>query len=240
MPRDYKRVLAWRKPAGRRRAARRGRSTFGVGIRAVVAAWVSHRVHARSPGQKRRRGRSPSASATGARSTCRVPAGAAGAGGALHGLRHPVLPPGLSARQPDSRLERPRLPRPVARGDRPAARDEQLPGVHRPPVSRAVRGRRACSASTTSRSTIKSIEAAIIERAFDEGWIVPRHPRAAHWQEGGRRRLRAGGPRGGRAVEPRRPPGDRLRAGRSHRRAAALRHSRVQAGEARPRPPARR
>ena len=39
---------------------------------------------------------------------------AAGAGRALHGLRHPVLPPGLPARQPDSRLERSGLPRPLA------------------------------------------------------------------------------------------------------------------------------
>ena len=42
------------------------------------------------------------------------------------------------------------------------------------------------------------------------------------------------------AAEPRRARGHRLRARRSHRRAAALRHSRVQDGEARPRSPARR
>ena len=35
--------------------------------------------------------------------------------------------------------------------DRAAARDEQLPRVHRPPVPGAVRRRRACSASTTTR-----------------------------------------------------------------------------------------
>ena len=65
---------------------------------------------------------------------------AQGSGGALHGLRHPVLPSGLPARQPDPRLERSRLPRPLAGGDRSAARDEQLPGVHRPAVPGAVRG----------------------------------------------------------------------------------------------------
>ena len=43
--------------------------------------------------------------------------------------------------QPDPRLERPRLPRPLAGRDPPAARDEQLPGVHRAPVPGAVRGR---------------------------------------------------------------------------------------------------
>ena len=64
---------------------------------------------------------------------------AAAAGRALHGLRHSVLPPGLPARQPDSRLERSRLSRPLARGDRAAARDQQLPGVHRPALPGAVR-----------------------------------------------------------------------------------------------------
>ena len=67
--------------------------------------------------------------------------GPARAGRALHGVRRAVLPQRLPARQPDPGLERPRLPRPLARGDRPAARDEQLPGVHRQAVPRAVRGR---------------------------------------------------------------------------------------------------
>ena len=68
-------------------------------------------------------------------------AGAARAGRALHGLRHPVLPLGLPARQPDPGLERPRLPRPLAGGDRRAPRHEQLPRVHRPHLPGAVRGR---------------------------------------------------------------------------------------------------
>ncbi len=42
--------------------------------------------------------------------------------------------------QPDPGLERPRLSRRLGAGDRPAARDEQLPRVHRPPVPGAVRG----------------------------------------------------------------------------------------------------
>ena len=58
----------------------------------------------------------------------------------MHGLRHPVLPPGVPAREPDPRLERPGLPRPVARRDRPPARHEQLPRVHRHPLPRPVRG----------------------------------------------------------------------------------------------------
>ena len=61
--------------------------------------------------------------------------------GALHGLRHPVLQQRLPARQPHPRLERPRLPRPLARRDRAAARHQQLPRVHRPAVPGAVRGR---------------------------------------------------------------------------------------------------
>ena len=60
--------------------------------------------------------------------------------GALHGLRHPVLQQRLPARQPHPRLERPRLPRPLARRDRPAARHQQLPRVHRPALPGAVRG----------------------------------------------------------------------------------------------------
>ena len=77
--------------------------------------------------------------ARGLRGVPRRPAGEAGR--ALHELRHPVLPPGLSAGQPHPGVERPRLPRRVARGDRAAARHEQLPGVHRDAVPGAVRGR---------------------------------------------------------------------------------------------------
>ncbi len=58
----------------------------------------------------------------------------------VHGLRHPVLQQRLPARQPHPRLERPRLPGPLARGHRPAARHQQLPRVHRAAVPGAVRG----------------------------------------------------------------------------------------------------
>ena len=64
----------------------------------------------------------------------------AAAGRPLHGLRHPVLQQRLPARQPHPRLERPRLPRPLARRDRAPARHQQLPRVHRPAVPGAVRG----------------------------------------------------------------------------------------------------
>ena len=65
--------------------------------------------------------------------------GASPPGRALHGLRRAVLPRGLPAGQPHPRLERPRLPRQVARGDRAAARDQQLPRVHRADLPGAVR-----------------------------------------------------------------------------------------------------
>ena len=74
------------------------------------------------------------------------------AGRAVHGLRHPVLPPGLPARQPDPRLERPGLPRPVARrrstGCTPPTTSPSSPARSARPPAR----RRACSGSTTTRS----------------------------------------------------------------------------------------
>ena len=76
--------------------------------------------------------------------------------------------------------------------------------------------------------TIKQIEVAIVNRAWDEGWIVPQPPRTRTGRTvavigvGPRRpRLRA-------AAEPRRPHGHRLRARRGGRRARALRRPRLQ------------
>ena len=60
---------------------------------------------------------------------------------ALHGLRRAVLPHRLPAHQHHSRLERPGLPRPLARSHPRAARHQQLPRVHRPHLSRALRSR---------------------------------------------------------------------------------------------------
>ena len=85
--------------------------------------------------------------------------------------------------------------------------------------------------------TIKAVEVTIIDRAFDEGWVVPAAAVDPHRQEGRGRGLRPGRAGGRRAAQPRRPPGDGLRARGPHRRAAPLRHPRVQDGEARPRPP---
>ena len=54
-------------------------------------------------------------------------------------MRRAVLPQRLPADQPDSRLERSGVPRPLARGRAPVARHQQLPGVHRPRLPGALR-----------------------------------------------------------------------------------------------------
>ena len=87
--------------------------------------------------------------------------------------------------------------------------------------------------------TIKSIELAIVDRAFDEGWVVAA---AADDRAPGRRsRSSARARRAGRsrAAQSRRPQRHGVRECRSHRRPAALRHPRVQDGEAGARSPAR-
>ena len=59
-----------------------------------------------------------------ARDHDRAVAGASsGAGVALHGLRHSVLPSGLPAREPDPRVERPRLSRPHRRRARACSQE---------------------------------------------------------------------------------------------------------------------
>ena len=61
-------------------------------------------------------------------------------GGALHGLRHPLLSQRLPGQQPDPGLERPRLSRRLAGGAPQPPLDQQFPGVHRPRLPGAVRG----------------------------------------------------------------------------------------------------
>ena len=147
-------------------------------------------------------GRCRCACATGSEVYEPFPRGQAEAPGrALHGLRHPVLQQRLPAREPHPRLERPRLPRPLARRDRAAPRHQQLPRVHRPPVPGAVRGR-----------------------------VRARHqPGPGHHQAGRGRDRRTGlerrVDRAGRADGADRPQGRgrRLRPRRSRRRAAAAR-----------------
>ena len=158
-------------------------------------------------------------------------------GRALHGLRHPVLPPGLPAGQPDPGVERPGLARRLGGGRRAAARDEQLPGVHRPALPGAVRDRLRAGHQPGPGDDQE-------RRGRDRRPRLGRRPGpspaagVALGRPRGRRRLRPG--RSGRrpAADPRRSHRRGLRARRQARRADALRHPRVQDGEALPRPPA--
>jgi glutamate synthase (NADPH/NADH) small chain len=82
---------------------------------------------------------------------------------------------GLPAGQPDPRLERPRLPRPLAR------RDRRLHATNNFPEFTG----RLCPAPCESACvlginqdpvTIKQVEVEIIDRAWDEGWVKPQVP----------------------------------------------------------------
>jgi glutamate synthase (NADPH/NADH) small chain len=86
----------------------------------------------------------------------------------------PFCHPRLSARQPDPRLERPRLPRPLGRGERAAPPHEQLPRVHGPPLSGPCEAACVLEINEGDAVTIKQVELAIVDRAWAEGWIVPR------------------------------------------------------------------
>jgi glutamate synthase (NADPH/NADH) small chain len=92
-----------------------------------------------------------------------------------------------------------------------------------------------CEASCTlniddNPVTIKSIECAIVDRGWQEGWIQPLVP----VQKTGKRVAVVGsGPAGLSCAQQ---FGDPVREGRSGRRPAALRHSRLQDGEAPYRP----
>ena len=87
---------------------------------------------------------------------------------------------------------------------------------------------------------IKQIELAIVDRGFEEGWIVPRPAADAHRAHRGGRS--APGPAGLAAAAELNRVGharDRLRARRGARRADALRRARLQAREVDHRPPRR-
>ena len=92
--------------------------------------------------------------------------------------------------------------------------------------------------------TIKQIEVSIVDRAWEEGWVVPRPPAAANRPHGRGRRLRPCRARVCAAAEPGRALGHRARARRSGRRARAVRRPGVQdreaADRAAPRPARRR
>ena len=85
--------------------------------------------------------------------------------------------------------------------------------------------------------TIKNVEVAIIDKAWDERRVTRPAAGVAHRQDGRGGRLRTGRSGGGTAADPGRAHGRGVRAGRRARRPAALRHPRVQDGEGGPRPP---
>ena len=99
-------------------------------------------------------------------------------GGALHGLRRAVLPQRLPARQPDPRLERPRLPRTASR-----TRSRELHATNNFPEFTGRLCPAPCEAACVleiregDAVTIKQIEHAIIDRAWEEGWVTPQPPR---------------------------------------------------------------
>ena len=87
--------------------------------------------------------------------------------------------------------------------------------------------------------TIKTIEAAIADRGFAEGWVAPERPAQEDRQARRGDRLRPGRHGLRAAARPRRPRRASLREERQGRRAAPLRHPRLQDGEADHRPPRR-
>ena len=106
-----------------------------------------------------------------------LPAGEdAGAGRALHGLRHPVLQQRLPARQRHPGLQRPRVPRQVGGRARPPALDQQLPRVHGPGLPRALRAGLRARHQRRTPVAIKQVEWEIVRRGWEEGWVRPVRP----------------------------------------------------------------
>ena len=161
MPRDYKRVHGRHQEGARRAACPLDEAVMASAHKLDDQAHGQGHRLPRDQARERPSGvRRRSASATGRRSTCPSrPDKLKKQGRALHGLRHPVLPPGLPARQPDPRLERPRLPGPA--GARPSTACTPPTTSRSSPAASAPRRARApaCSASTTTRSRIKQVEA---------------------------------------------------------------------------------
>ncbi len=155
------------------------------------------------------------------------------AGRALHGLRHPLLSQGLPAREHHPRLERPRVPRPLAGGDRAPALDQQLPRVHRPHLPGAVRG--GVRPQHQRRPGHHQADREADHRPRLQGGLGRRRSRrrARSGQDGRRRRLRARPgmacaqqlARAGHAV-------DASSSATTASAACSLRHPRLQDGEA--------
>jgi glutamate synthase domain-containing protein 3 len=161
MPKDYKRVL------------RRPRAPS-----ATAATWTSD--HGGAHGDPKGFLNHPASCRSGAAVTC-----AAGlaevyeefrreleTGRALHELRHPVLPPGLPAGQPDPGVERPGLPARLAEAIERLHATNNFPeftGTLCPAPCEA-----ACVLAINSDAvTIKQVEVEIVDRAWEEGWVPP-------------------------------------------------------------------
>ena len=150
---------------------------------------------------------------------------------ALHGLRHAVLQQRLPGQQHHSGLQRPGLPRRLEERVRGARLDQQLPRVHRPHLPGAVRGgvhaqHQRRSGRHQERSSTRSSTAPGPKAGSCRG-----RRRRKTGKTRRRRRLGAGRPRRRAAAGARRPRGHGVREERRDRRAAALRHPRLQDGE---------
>ena len=165
-------------------------------------------------------------------------------GDPVHGLRDPVLPLGfrrLSAREPDPGVERPG----AASATGPSA-SNRLHATNNFPEFTG----KLCPAPCESACVLsitpdvrrggrdQARRGGHRRRVVGEGPDPPAAGDRVVRQAGRGRRLRPGRARGGAAADPRRPRGDRVRAGRPARRPAAVRHPRVQDGEEGPRPAA--
>ncbi len=111
---------------------------------------------------------------------------------------------------------------------RAPAQDQQLPGVHRPRVPRALRGLVRARHQRPARHHQERRERHR-RQGLGAGLDRARAACRAHRQAGGGDRLRAGRPRRGRAVEPRRPCRNGARARRPSRGPADVRHPKHEA-----------
>ena len=142
----------------------------------------------------------------------------------------PFCHDGCPLGQPDPGLERPRLPRPLAGGDRGAPRDEQLPRVHGPDLPGAVRG--LVRARHQRRRGHDQADRAVDHRPRVGGGLGQgRAARGAQRQVRRRHRLRPGRARRRSGAEPLRPQRHAVRAQHARGRPAALRCPRLQARE---------
>ena len=125
------------------------------------------------------------------------------AGRALHGLRHPVLPPGLPAREPDPRVERPGArAAPGARRSSACTRTNNFPEFTGKLCPAPCEAACVLDDQRRRRSRSRRSSSAIIERALRRG--LGRAAARARIDRAQRRhrRLRAGGARLPRSSSP--------------------------------------